>query len=123
VIILTLKDFVQKKEVMDITGPGNRAWGVAAPRWQKSAEWELRTHREQGYLKPVSEAPSGTWVLTVVQGSSELSVARVESRGRSSRQDRKRTGKTGARNSEIAAGRQQFVSYQGTPSCAEGAAG
>jgi hypothetical protein len=57
VIILTLKDFVQKKEVMDITGPGNRAWGVAAPRWQKSAEWELRTHREQGYLKPVSEAP------------------------------------------------------------------
>lgn len=33
-------------------------------RWQKSAEWEVRVMRENGYLKPVSEAASGVWALT-----------------------------------------------------------
>jgi hypothetical protein len=33
-------------------------------RWQKSAEWEVRVMREQGFLKPVSETPRGVWALT-----------------------------------------------------------
>jgi hypothetical protein len=33
-------------------------------RWQKSAEWEVRVMREEGLLKPVSEAQRGIWALT-----------------------------------------------------------
>ena len=33
-------------------------------RWQKSAEWEVRTMREEGLLKPVSETRRGVWALT-----------------------------------------------------------
>jgi len=46
-------------------------------RWQKSAEWEVRTMREQGLLKPVSETPRGVWALTQ-EGN-----ARAEAAGRS----------------------------------------
>ena len=43
-------------------------------RWQKSAEWEVRVMREQGLLKPVSEAPRGVWALTS-KGSAEAEAA------------------------------------------------
>ena len=33
-------------------------------RWEKSAEWEVRSMREEGLLKPVSETPRGIWALT-----------------------------------------------------------
>ena len=34
------------------------------PRWQKSAEWEVRAMREAEILKPVNEAPRGYWSLS-----------------------------------------------------------
>ena len=42
------------------------------PRWQKSAEWEVRTMREEGLLKPVSDTPRGVWALTIA-GEDEAS--------------------------------------------------
>jgi hypothetical protein len=33
-------------------------------RWQKSAEWEVRVMREQGFLKQVHDEPRGVWALT-----------------------------------------------------------
>lgn len=33
-------------------------------RWEKSAEWEVRMMRENGLLKPLTEAPRGVWALT-----------------------------------------------------------
>lgn len=35
-----------------------------AIRWQKTAEWEVRTMRELGLIKPVDETPRGVWALT-----------------------------------------------------------
>lgn len=33
-------------------------------RWQKSAEWEISTMRQEGLLLPQSESPRGVWCLT-----------------------------------------------------------
>jgi hypothetical protein len=33
-------------------------------RWQKSAEWEISTMRQEGLLKPQNESPRGEWCLT-----------------------------------------------------------
>lgn len=34
------------------------------PRWQKSAEWEVRVMREANLLKAAKDAPRGYWALT-----------------------------------------------------------
>jgi len=34
------------------------------PRWQKTAEWEVRAMRIEGLLKPVKGTPTGYWALT-----------------------------------------------------------
>jgi hypothetical protein len=33
-------------------------------RWQKSAEWEVSTMRQEGLLKPQDDSPRGEWCLT-----------------------------------------------------------
>ena len=33
-------------------------------RWQKSAEWEVSTMRQQGYLLPQTDSPRGVWCLS-----------------------------------------------------------
>ncbi|NOT08065.1 MAG: hypothetical protein HOP28_07660 [Gemmatimonadales bacterium] len=49
---------------MQLTDHDRRDIKSGTIRWQKSAEWEVSTMRQQGILLPQSASPRGVWCLS-----------------------------------------------------------